>query len=197
MATEKRTGPETRAAAKRAAMDLFIAKGYDATTLREIAERLGINKASLYYHFAGKDDIVESIVADRRAEITDLLGWIAAQTQRADLLDRAILRWLGTSSGDKIRGIRFVNANPGVLRRLGGGAGALRAGFDALAEQLLGDEPDGAVRHLATMAFLSLNAAVLADPAGRCTDAELTDAAQAMAKALLRTIHERRAPGHA
>jgi len=40
------------------ALDLFIEKGYDKTSLREIAEVLGFTKAALYYHFASKDDIL-------------------------------------------------------------------------------------------------------------------------------------------
>jgi AcrR family transcriptional regulator len=40
------------------ALDLFIEKGFDKTSLREIAERMGFSKAALYYHFASKDDIL-------------------------------------------------------------------------------------------------------------------------------------------
>jgi AcrR family transcriptional regulator len=40
------------------ALDLFTDKGFDGTSLREIAERLGVTKAALYYHFASKDDIL-------------------------------------------------------------------------------------------------------------------------------------------
>src|SRR5271155_1374516 len=40
------------------ALDLFIDKGFDKTSLREIAEQLGFSKAALYYHFASKDDIL-------------------------------------------------------------------------------------------------------------------------------------------
>lgn len=40
------------------ALDLFTEKGFDGTSLREIAERLAITKAALYYHFASKDDIL-------------------------------------------------------------------------------------------------------------------------------------------
>src|ERR1700733_7401802 len=39
------------------ALELFLEKGYDKTSLREIAEQLGFSKAALYYHFASKDDI--------------------------------------------------------------------------------------------------------------------------------------------
>jgi AcrR family transcriptional regulator len=40
------------------ALDLFTEQGYDGTSLREIAERLGVTKAALYYHFESKEDIL-------------------------------------------------------------------------------------------------------------------------------------------
>ncbi len=43
------------------ALDLFIEKGFDRTSLREIAEQLGVTKAALYYHFASKDDILMAL----------------------------------------------------------------------------------------------------------------------------------------
>jgi AcrR family transcriptional regulator len=43
------------------ALDLFTAKGFDGTSLREIAEKLGVTKAALYYHFASKDDILMAL----------------------------------------------------------------------------------------------------------------------------------------
>ena len=43
------------------ALDLFIEKGFDGTSLREIAERLGFTKAALYYHYASKDDILMAL----------------------------------------------------------------------------------------------------------------------------------------
>jgi len=45
------------------ALDLFIEQGYDKVSLREIAERVGVTKAALYYHFASKDDIVRTLIA--------------------------------------------------------------------------------------------------------------------------------------
>jgi AcrR family transcriptional regulator len=40
------------------ALELFNEKGYENTSLREIAERLGTTKAALYYHFARKQDLL-------------------------------------------------------------------------------------------------------------------------------------------
>jgi TetR/AcrR family transcriptional regulator, cholesterol catabolism regulator len=43
---------------------LLRSGGYHQTTLREIAEAVGIRKASLYHHFGSKEEIVEAVVND-------------------------------------------------------------------------------------------------------------------------------------
>ena len=50
--------PSTRERILDVALDLFVEKGFDKSSLREIAERLGFSKAAIYYHFASKDDIL-------------------------------------------------------------------------------------------------------------------------------------------
>jgi AcrR family transcriptional regulator len=40
------------------ALELFTERGYEKTSLRDIAERLGTTKAALYYHFERKEDIL-------------------------------------------------------------------------------------------------------------------------------------------
>ena len=43
------------------ALELFVAQGYDGTSLRQIAEQLGVTKAALYYHFESKEDILRAL----------------------------------------------------------------------------------------------------------------------------------------
>jgi AcrR family transcriptional regulator len=45
-----------------AAAALFVEHGFSATSTRAIAERVGIRQASLYYHFAGKDDMLVELL---------------------------------------------------------------------------------------------------------------------------------------
>ena len=45
------------------AADLFAKQGVAATTVREIAEAVGILSGSLYHHFPSKDAIVDAIVS--------------------------------------------------------------------------------------------------------------------------------------
>lgn len=45
-----------------AARDLFATQGVQRTSLQDIADRLGITKPALYYHFPSRDDLVRSII---------------------------------------------------------------------------------------------------------------------------------------
>src|ERR1700709_2705205 len=101
----RRTGAETRAEAQRVALDLFIDQGYEATSLRQIADRLGINKASLYYHFENKEAIISSVMAGRGDEAEELLRWAREQPTSPDLLEHTVLRWVESLSVEKLRGI--------------------------------------------------------------------------------------------
>jgi AcrR family transcriptional regulator len=42
-------------------LELFTDQGYDKTSLRQIAERLGFTKAAIYYHFTSKGDILMAL----------------------------------------------------------------------------------------------------------------------------------------
>jgi TetR/AcrR family transcriptional regulator, cholesterol catabolism regulator len=43
---------------------LMRQKGYEATTIRDIAREVGIKAASVYHHFPSKDDIVQRVVIE-------------------------------------------------------------------------------------------------------------------------------------
>lgn len=45
-----------------AALELFSAKGYEATSVSQIAEAVGIRKASLYSHFENKQAILDTLL---------------------------------------------------------------------------------------------------------------------------------------
>ena len=45
-----------------AALELFSTQGYEATSISQIAEAVGIRKASLYSHFASKQEILDSLL---------------------------------------------------------------------------------------------------------------------------------------
>jgi len=47
----------------RAAAKLFAEKGYNGVSMREISERTGLSKPTIYYHFGNKEGIYTSLVA--------------------------------------------------------------------------------------------------------------------------------------
>lgn len=53
---------DTKTEIHRAALELFSSRGYEKTSLREIAEQVGITKASLYYHYSSKQDLLQAII---------------------------------------------------------------------------------------------------------------------------------------
>jgi AcrR family transcriptional regulator len=54
----RRQGERTRERILDVALKLFSEQGYEGTSLREIAGRLGVTKAALYYHFKSKEEIL-------------------------------------------------------------------------------------------------------------------------------------------
>ena len=52
----------TRQAILDAALDLFSVNGYEATSISQLADVVGIRKASLYSHFANKQEILDKVV---------------------------------------------------------------------------------------------------------------------------------------
>lgn len=60
---------------------LFAERGYSGTTTRAIAERVGIRQASLYYHFAGKDEILLELL---ESSVRPSLGFVDALLTHAD-----------------------------------------------------------------------------------------------------------------
>ena len=63
-----------------AAIDLFAQKGFNAASMREIAEAVGIKKASLYSHYKSKDEILEKIVEYPMARL-EIIGPQGVKTE--------------------------------------------------------------------------------------------------------------------
>lgn len=53
---------DTRQRIQEVARDLFLTRGVQRTSLQDIADKLGITKPALYYHFSSREDLVRSIV---------------------------------------------------------------------------------------------------------------------------------------
>ena len=85
MIKEKLTkGENTRLAIEDAAMQLFLKQGYHATSMRQIADEVGLALGGIYNHFASKDEIFEGIIIDKHPYKQILPAVLAAEWETAE-----------------------------------------------------------------------------------------------------------------
>ena len=82
---------DTRQRILEIAVDLFIEQGYAGTSVRDISERLGMTKGSLYYHFASKEEVLNALVAPLLEDLDQFVldAAVAGKIDR-DLLERLV-----------------------------------------------------------------------------------------------------------
>lgn len=51
----------------------FETQGYSGTSLRDIADELGLTKAALYYHFPSKKGLIEALVGPANEQMRDVM----------------------------------------------------------------------------------------------------------------------------
>lgn len=60
------------------AVHLFNEKGYDATSVADLASRLGLSKSALYHHFASKEELLELALDEALTSLERILTEPAA-----------------------------------------------------------------------------------------------------------------------
>jgi AcrR family transcriptional regulator len=72
---------ETRERLKRAAMALFLERGFEATTIDDIAAAADVSRRSFFHYFASKEDVVAAWQEDAAAAlVTEILARPAAES---------------------------------------------------------------------------------------------------------------------
>jgi TetR/AcrR family transcriptional regulator, regulator of cefoperazone and chloramphenicol sensitivity len=69
----RRTGADTRQRILALVVELFSSQGYAGTSIRDITVALGMTKASLYYYFESKEQILDAVTEPLRTEIDALV----------------------------------------------------------------------------------------------------------------------------
>jgi AcrR family transcriptional regulator len=80
--------PLKKGAIERSALELFVEKGVDGTSIRDIAQRAGVTEGALYRHHRSKDDLVRHLYAHSFAQFAEILEALTSP---------------GTSASDRIR----------------------------------------------------------------------------------------------
>ncbi|SKC40976.1 TetR/AcrR family transcriptional regulator [Krasilnikoviella flava] len=168
----------TRARILDAALDLFETRGYDATTVAQVAAAAGITQMTFFRHFPTKDAVLVSDPYDPL--IADAVGTQARDLAPLERVRRGMLAALAdvtpTEDTTAHRRVALVAANPRLRAAV---VTATAATERAIADRLVAD---GVARFDATVAA----AACL----GACTAALLarTDAATSLADTVTRAL---------
>ena len=160
---------DTRARIQQIALELFSEQGYDATSLREIAERLGVTKAALYYHFKSKEDIVASFTEDYFGQLDGLVSWAKEQPRTHATAQEVIERYIGIVMESR-EVFRFMERNQAMLHHSEGPEGSggrhhrleqFRPRMNALVEAITGPDAPARSRVRVTAAFFAVSASCM------------------------------------
>jgi AcrR family transcriptional regulator len=108
---------DTRGRIQAVAIELFSEQGYDKTSLREIAERLDVTKAALYYHFKSKEDIIRSLIDDYFGQVDELVQWGKQQPRTAAMRTELLRRYFDMVV-DRQQVYRMLQQNQAALASL-------------------------------------------------------------------------------
>jgi AcrR family transcriptional regulator len=106
-AAKNRDAPSTAERILDAAEDLFAEKGYSATSLGDVADRVGIRSPSLYNHFRNKEALYEAVLERLLADFTAP----QKELEEGPLTYDRVFEWLDTL-------VRQHHANPNLARLL-------------------------------------------------------------------------------
>lgn len=78
----------TKEKLKQAALSLFAKRGYEGTTMNDIADRVGINKASIYNHYKNKEALFLAVYQEAAGEYEKLNDRVIEHAQTMDIPER-------------------------------------------------------------------------------------------------------------
>jgi AcrR family transcriptional regulator len=90
--TELTKGEQTRQEILDAAKVLFLAQGYTATSMRQIAGAVGITPGAIYNHFPGKDEIFTTVLEESAPYALLFEAWRRSDAATSEELVRQVLR---------------------------------------------------------------------------------------------------------
>lgn len=82
----KETSSDIRQQIMDAAVDLFAGQGYAATSVREIADRVGVNPAMIHYYFGNKESLLHAALEQSLEPLADAVAAMKKR-QKAPLQD--------------------------------------------------------------------------------------------------------------
>lgn len=94
----------------RSAAELFKEKGYAASSMRDLAQKLGIEAASLYSHIKSKEEILQTLCFEMAADFRESLDKVEKQSLSAsEKLSLGIIGHVNVMARDLTASAVFMN----------------------------------------------------------------------------------------
>ena len=84
-----------------AAIELFAEKGFEGTSIRDLATRADVNVAMVNYYFGSKDKLFEALIEQKATFMRGRLDEIASNKKLSEIEKRHILFVLEVCEGNK------------------------------------------------------------------------------------------------
>ena len=116
----ERKKQQTRQALIDAALELFEAKGYEHTTVREITDAVDVSERTFFRYFASKEDLALSFVRDGADALLAALTARPSEEEPLTALRRAFGDSLGQITGDRekpsyLSVLELIESTPSLL----------------------------------------------------------------------------------
>ena len=137
-------GEQTRHQIFRCALELFREKGFDATTMQDVAERAEVVKSAAYYYFPGKEAIIQAYYEAVQAEQERICEEVFAESKDLRVrLKAAMGTKLDLAQDDRrLLGVvfRYTGEPEHPLNCLGRGTAEMRRRAIAIFEKAIAEE---------------------------------------------------------
>jgi TetR/AcrR family transcriptional regulator, cholesterol catabolism regulator len=178
-----RDGKKTAQVVREKAAEFFYTKGYDATTLREVAAASGVKVGSLYNHISSKEDLLHQVMGGIIDDLMGLLeGALKTPGDVVDVLAAVIdchVRFHATRAQEAFIGNTSLRSLPEELRQV---IVDKRNAYEKIIQDLIVQAGDEGLAEVLeprlqtyTLVALGTNVASWYRPEGRLTLDEVVD----------------------
>jgi AcrR family transcriptional regulator len=112
------------------AYTLFLQQGYTATSMRQVAEKAGIGKATIYHHFPDKQSIALALLEKTNANMDSALTLVRAEQDPRQRIRVAVMAYFNSL-------LKSLDIMQIVRRELPDGRTHIQAGFSNFFQESL------------------------------------------------------------
>jgi TetR/AcrR family transcriptional regulator len=151
-----RTLPAAIVGSEAVMAETFVERGFEATRMEDLAEATGVPKATLYYHFRGKDEILAWLLRSMLSALGEAVAEAASGRGTARRRLEAVVRAQLRVMAERPASCRILIAGLGRAARMSELAEGVGLAFHAPVLRLLDDgAADGSWRKIKDPATVS------------------------------------------